>query len=165
VVNVLIFLLAFFLDFFELSFIVVPLLGPVAESLGIDLIWFGILLAVNMQTSFMHPPFGFALFYLRSVAPASVKTTDIYWGAIPFVCIQIVMVGILIAFPQLVTFGLDKEVKVDLDSVEIEMPSSSYGGGGGYGAPAEGAPDGQQQKPGAAATDAILDMLKENKEK
>jgi hypothetical protein len=167
VVNVLIFLLAFFLDFFELSFIVVPLLGPVAEALGIDLIWFGILLAVNMQTSFMHPPFGFALFYLRSVAPASVKTTDIYWGAIPFVCIQIVMVGILIAFPQLVTFGLDKEVKVDLDSVEIEIPSSSYGGGGGYGygAPAEGAPDGQPPKPGAAATDAILDMLKENKEK
>jgi hypothetical protein len=99
VVNVLIFLLAFFLDFFELSFIVVPLLGPVAEALGIDLIWFGILLAVNMQTSFMHPPFGFALFYLRSVAPASVKTTDIYWGAIPFVCIQIVMVGILICVP------------------------------------------------------------------
>jgi TRAP-type mannitol/chloroaromatic compound transport system permease large subunit len=93
VVNVLVFLLAFFLDFFELSFIVVPLLGPVAQALGIDLIWFGVLLAVNMQTSFMHPPFGFALFYLRSVAPASVKTTDIYWGAIPFVCIQIIMVG------------------------------------------------------------------------
>ena len=65
----LVFLLAFFLDFFELSFIIVPLLGPVAEKLGIDLIWFGVLLGVNMQTSFMHPPFGFALFYLRSVAP------------------------------------------------------------------------------------------------
>ena len=89
VVNVLVFLLAFFLDFFELSFIIVPLLGPVADKLGIDLIWFGVLLGVNMQTSFMHPPFGFALFYLRSVAPASIKTTDIYWGAIPFVCIQI----------------------------------------------------------------------------
>jgi TRAP-type mannitol/chloroaromatic compound transport system permease large subunit len=127
VVNILVFLLAFFLDFFELSFIIVPLLGPVAQALGIDLIWFGILLAVNMQTSFMHPPFGFALFYLRSVAPASVKTTDIYWGAIPFVCIQIIMVGILIFFPQLVTFGLDKEVKVDLDSVQIDMPTSDYG--------------------------------------
>ena len=74
VVNLLVFVLAFFLDFFELSFIVVPLLGPVAEKLGIDLIWFGILLGINMQTSFMHPPFGFALFYLRSVAPTSPAT-------------------------------------------------------------------------------------------
>ena len=70
VVNILIFVLAFFLDFFELSFIIIPLVGPVADKLGIDLIWFGVLLGVNMQTSFMHPPFGFALFYLRSVAPA-----------------------------------------------------------------------------------------------
>jgi TRAP-type mannitol/chloroaromatic compound transport system permease large subunit len=121
VVNVLVFLLAFFLDFFELSFIVVPLLGPVAQALGIDLIWFGVLLAVNMQTSFMHPPFGFALFYLRSVAPASVKTTDIYWGAIPFVCIQIIMVGILIFFPQLVTFGLDRTPR----SISIRCRSKS----------------------------------------
>jgi tripartite ATP-independent transporter DctM subunit len=127
VVNVLVFLLAFFLDFFELSFIVVPLLGPVADKLGIDLIWFGVLLAVNMQTSFMHPPFGFALFYLRSVAPSSIKTTDIYWGAIPFVCIQIIMIGLVIMFPQMVTFGLDKEIKVDLDAVRIEMPTSDYG--------------------------------------
>jgi TRAP-type mannitol/chloroaromatic compound transport system permease large subunit len=100
VVNILIFLLAFFLDFFELAFIVVPLLAPAAEKLGIDLIWFGVLLGVNMQTSFMHPPFGFALFYLRSVAPASIKTTQIYWGAVPFVIIQIIMVGVLIAFPS-----------------------------------------------------------------
>jgi tripartite ATP-independent transporter DctM subunit len=100
VVNILVFLLAFFLDFFELSFIIVPLLAPVADKLGIDLIWFGVLLAVNMQTSFMHPPFGFALFYLRSVAPAAVKTTDIYWGAIPFVCIQIIMVAIVIILPE-----------------------------------------------------------------
>ncbi len=127
VVNILVFLLAFFLDFFELSFIVVPLLGPVADKLGIDLIWFGVLLAVNMQTSFMHPPFGFALFYLRSVAPPTIKTTDIYWGAIPFVCIQIIMIALVILFPQMVTFGLDKDVKVDLDSVQIEMPSSYYG--------------------------------------
>src|SRR5512141_1451443 len=101
VVNVLVFVLAFFLDFFELAFIVIPLLGPVAEKLGIDLIWFGVLLGVNMQTSFMHPPFGFALFYLRSVAPAKdfidkltgkptprVTTGQIYWGAVPFVVIQ-----------------------------------------------------------------------------
>ncbi|MBK9026404.1 MAG: TRAP transporter large permease subunit [Propionivibrio sp.] len=127
VVNILVFLLAFFLDFFELSFIIVPLLGPVADKLGIDLIWFGVLLAVNMQTSFMHPPFGFALFFLRSVAPPSIKTSDIYWGAIPFVCIQVIMVGLLIAFPQLVTFGLDKDAKVDLDAVEIDVPVSGYG--------------------------------------
>ena len=75
VVNILIFLLAFFLDFFELSFIVIPLIAPVADKLGIDLVWFGVLLAVNMQTSFMHPPFGFALFYLRSVAASETTTT------------------------------------------------------------------------------------------
>jgi hypothetical protein len=100
---VMIFLLAFFLDYFEIAFIMVPLLTPVAQKLGIDLIWFGVLLAVNMQTSFLHPPFGFALFYLRSVAPKSVKTSDIYLGAIPFVCIQVLMVAIIIAFPRLVT--------------------------------------------------------------
>jgi tripartite ATP-independent transporter DctM subunit len=105
VVNILVFVLAFFLDFFELSFIIVPLLAPVAEKLGIDLVWFGVLLAVNMQTSFMHPPFGFALFYLRSVAPSSVKTTDIYWGAIPFVCIQIIMVALIVIFPDIVSYG------------------------------------------------------------
>ena len=106
-------MLAFFLDFFELSFIVIPLVGPVADKLGIDLIWFGVLLGVNMQTSFMHPPFGFALFYLRSVAPAKdyvdkvtgkltarVTTGQIYWGAVPFVLIQILMVALIIAFPQ-----------------------------------------------------------------
>jgi len=109
VVNILVFVLAFFLDFFELSFIVVPLLAPVADKLGIDLIWFGVLLGVNMQTSFMHPPFGFALFYLRSVAPASIKTTDIYWGAIPFVCIQIVMVALIIIFPNIVSYGDDAQ--------------------------------------------------------
>lgn len=102
-VMLLVFVLAFFLDFFELAFIVVPLLAPVAEKLGIDLVWFGVLLAVNMQTSFMHPPFGFALFYLRSVAPKTLPTRDIYWGAVPFVGIQIVMVALVLAVPQLVT--------------------------------------------------------------
>ncbi len=126
VVNSLIFVLAFFLDFFELSFIVVPLLGPVAQKLGIDLIWFGVLLGVNMQTSFMHPPFGFALFYLRSVAPASVKTTDIYWGAIPFVLIQIIMVALVILFPQMVTFGLATESTVDPNSITIEIPAYEF---------------------------------------
>ena len=101
-VNVLIFLLSFFLDFFEIAFILLPLLGPVADKLGIDLVWFAVLIAVNMQTSFMHPPFGFALFYLRSVAPPSVRTMDIYMGAIPFIIIQLIMVGLLIGFPGLV---------------------------------------------------------------
>jgi len=135
VVNLLIFVLAFFLDFFELSFIVVPLLGPVAQKLGIDLIWFGVLLGVNMQTSFMHPPFGFALFYLRSVAPVKeytdrltrkliqpVTTMQIYWGAVPFVLIQIIMVALIIAFPAIVSGGLDVEKAVDLDKVKIDRP-------------------------------------------
>ena len=116
VVNLLFFVLAFFLDFFELAFILVPLVGPVADKLGIDLIWFGVLLGVNMQTSFMHPPFGFALFYLRSVAPKQVKTSDIYWGAIPFVLIQIVMVVLIIGFPHLVSV----EKKVDMNE-QIEL--------------------------------------------
>jgi TRAP-type mannitol/chloroaromatic compound transport system permease large subunit len=134
VVNILIFFLAFFLDFFELSFIVVPLLAPVADKLGVDLIWFGVLLGVNMQTSFMHPPFGFALFYLRSVAPAKeytdritkkllapVTTMQIYWGAVPFVLIQIIMVGLIIFFPAIVTGGLDKAEKIDMNKVMQEM--------------------------------------------
>jgi len=138
VVNIMIFLLAFFLDFFELSFIVVPLLAPVAEKLGIDLIWFGVLLAVNMQTSFMHPPFGFALFYLRSVAPIKeytdkltgkltqpVTTMQIYWGAVPFVVIQVIMVGLIIAFPGLVSGGLDKAVKVDMNQVTRDLQQMS----------------------------------------
>jgi TRAP-type mannitol/chloroaromatic compound transport system permease large subunit len=136
VVNILIFVLAFFLDFFELSFIVVPLVGPVADKLGIDLIWFGVLLAVNMQTSFMHPPFGFALFYLRSVAPAKafldrltgrktapVTTGQIYWGAVPFVLIQILMVGLIIAFPNIVSGGLATKAKVDIQNIRIETPT------------------------------------------
>jgi TRAP-type mannitol/chloroaromatic compound transport system permease large subunit len=157
VVNVLVFLLAFFLDFFELSFIVVPLLGPVAQALGIDLIWFGVLLAVNMQTSFMHPPFGFALFYLRSVAPASVKTTDIYWGAIPFVCIQIIMVSILIFFPQLVTFGLAKDAEFDIDKVQIDMPASDYGT-----TPGADGTKGSEADAGDAATKAIREAMKQD---
>lgn len=132
VVNLMVFVLAFFLDFFELAFIIVPLLAPIADKLGIDLIWFGVLLAVNMQTSFMHPPFGFALFYLRSVAPVAVSSGDIYRGAIPFVVIQMVMVGLIIAFPQLVTANLDVAKKVDLDTIRIDDPSPSGYGEGSY---------------------------------
>jgi tripartite ATP-independent transporter DctM subunit len=102
VVNLLVFVLAFFLDFFEIAFIVVPLVGPIAYKLGIDPIWFGVMLAVNMQTAFMHPPFGFALFYLKSVAPSSIRTGDIYRGAIPFLVIQIFMVALVLGLPQIV---------------------------------------------------------------
>jgi TRAP-type mannitol/chloroaromatic compound transport system permease large subunit len=143
VVNVLIFVLAFFLDFFELSFIIVPLVGPVAEKLGIDLIWFGVLLAVNMQTSFMHPPFGFALFYLRSVAPVKeyfdrqtgrktkgVTTGQIYWGAVPFVLMQILMVSLIIAVPGIVAGGLVSKEKVDVRNIRIETPTDESAPGG-----------------------------------
>ncbi|WP_425260556.1 TRAP transporter large permease [Rubrivivax sp. RP6-9] len=134
VVNILIFILAFFLDFFELSFIVVPLLGPVAIKLGIDPVWFGVLLAVNMQTSFMHPPFGFALFYLRSVAPTEdykdrivnriiprVTTGQIYWGAVPFVVIQIIMVGLIIAFPGIVSRDTGPKNIGNIDKLQMEV--------------------------------------------
>src|SRR5258708_27149950 len=137
VVNAMTFVLAFFLDFFELAFIIVPLLGPVAEKLGIDLIWFGVLLGVNMQTSFMHPPFGFALFYLRRVAPGKeyldklsgkltppVTTGQIYWGAVPFVVIQVIMVGIVIGFPGLVTGNLVKS-SGDPSKVQSFVPADS----------------------------------------
>jgi len=120
-VNIFVFFLAFFLDFFEIAFIIIPLLAPIAAKLGIDLIWFGVLLCVNMQTSFMHPPFGFALFYLRGIAPPSVKSSDIYWGAFPWVFLQIMMAAILIFWPGLVTYWIDKGPAVDLKSIEIQM--------------------------------------------
>lgn len=124
VVNILFFGLAFFLDFFELAFILVPLVGPVADKLGIDLIWFGVLLSVNMQTSFMHPPFGFALFYLRSVAPKEIKTSDIYWGAVPFVVIQLVMVALIITFPALISVGTKTDMKEQIE-LNINMSGES----------------------------------------
>ena len=127
-VNLLVFVLAFFLDYFELAFIIVPLLAPVADKLGIDLIWFGVLLAVNMQTSFLHPPFGFALFFLRSVASEKVKTASIYWGAVPFVIIQLVMVGLIIAFPGLVSYG-DAGAK-PVEQQELNLDDLLHGGSG-----------------------------------
>ncbi|HEY4254200.1 MAG TPA: TRAP transporter large permease subunit [Roseomonas sp.] len=124
-VNVFIFFLAFFLDFFEIAFIIVPLLVPVANALGVDLVWFGVLLCVNMQTSFMHPPFGFALFYLRGIAPKTVRTSDIYWGALPWVGLQLILVLVIIFWPQSVTFFLDPASTVDPASVHIEAPPPS----------------------------------------
>ena len=134
-VNAFVFVLAFFLDFFELAFIVIPLLGPAADHLGIDLIWFGVILGVNMQTSFMHPPFGFALFYLRSVAPREpfldrvtgkltqgVTTGQIYWGAVPFVLIQLIMVITVIIVPSMVTHYRSGLTQMDPNKVKIEVP-------------------------------------------
>ena len=130
-VNIFVFFLAFFLDFFEIAFIIIPLLAPVAAKLGIDLVWFGVLLCVNMQTSFMHPPFGFALFYLRGIAPPEVKSSDIYWGAMPWVGMQIILVIIVIVWPESVTYWIDN-TKVDttnvkIDIPEIEMPKLDFG--------------------------------------
>jgi TRAP-type mannitol/chloroaromatic compound transport system permease large subunit len=139
-VNLLVFVLAFFLDFFELAFIIVPLLAGPAEALGVDLIWFGVLLGINMQTSFMHPPFGFALFYLRSVAPrapykdrvtgatlAPVTTGQIYWGAVPFVVIQLIMVALAIAFPAMIMHYKGTGQAVDPSTIEITVPTEDNG--------------------------------------
>lgn len=125
-VNILIFVIAFFLDFFEIAFILIPLLAPVAEKLGIDLVWFGVLICANIQTSFMHPPFGFALFYLRGITPPSVKTSDIYWGAIPWLFLQVILVAILIIWPESVTYWISKAPPVDPKSIkfEIQIPES-----------------------------------------
>jgi TRAP-type mannitol/chloroaromatic compound transport system permease large subunit len=157
VVSLLTFFLAFFLDFFELAFIIVPLLGPVADKLGIDLIWFGVLLAVNMQTSFMHPPFGFALFYLRSVAPKDdyldkvtgkmlpkVTSGQIYWGSVPFICIQLLMVVAVLLFPGMVTHYKSDASTVDPSTVE-------FGTGNVYGTDSYGAPAGFGEAPDPAA--------------
>jgi TRAP-type mannitol/chloroaromatic compound transport system permease large subunit len=128
-INLFIFFVAFFLDFFEIAFIILPMIAPIAQKIlgpvvgdGPALIWFGVMLCVNMQTSFLHPPFGFALFYLRGVAPKEVKSSDIYWGAMPWIGLQAIMVLIVIAFPWTVTGLLDKPVEVDLNKVKIEVP-------------------------------------------
>jgi len=139
-VNLLVFVLAFFLDFFELAFIIVPLLAGPADALGVDLIWFGVLLGINMQTSFMHPPFGFALFYLRSVAPRQpykdritgkklepVTTGQIYWGAVPFVLIQLIMVALAIAFPAMIMHYKGTGPTVDPNTIEITVPTDDNG--------------------------------------
>ncbi|MEO8059111.1 MAG: TRAP transporter large permease subunit [Burkholderiales bacterium] len=184
VVNILIFFLAFFLDFFELAFIIVPLVGPVAAKLGIDLTWFGVLLAVNMQTSFMHPPFGFALFYLRSVAPVEdyddkvtgkrirkVTTGDIYRGAIPFVVIQVVMVAAVISFPGLVTGSLDKPVEFDADKALRDMRvQSREGSTNPYANPASGAEPAASAASGSNEANvdpmqALIESMKRNQKK
>lgn len=140
VVTVIVFILGCFLDFFEIAFIVVPLLVGPAESLGIDLIWLGIILGINLQTSFLTPPFGFALFYLRSISPtqdwddevtgeriAAIKTTQIYKGVLPYIVIQFIAIMVVIFYPRIATHYKDDEVKFNIDEVEIQLPG--LGGG------------------------------------
>lgn len=165
VVTIIVFILGCFLDFFEIAFIMVPLLAPVADKLGIDLVWFGIILGINLQTSFLTPPFGFSLFFLRSIAPErnwtdkvtgkdmpGVKTTEIYKGVLPFIVIQFIMIIVIIAFPGLVMHYKDEAPKTDPANIQIEMPgfgtpgqapgggTNPFGlppiGGAGAGAPA-----------------------------
>jgi TRAP-type mannitol/chloroaromatic compound transport system permease large subunit len=141
-VNILVFVLGCFIDFFEIAFIVIPLLAPVAAKLGIDLVWFGVLLGVNLQTSFLTPPFGFALFYMRSVAPvaayidkvtggtiAGIRTTQIYRGAIGFIVLQALMIAVVIAFPGIAI--TDSGPKADPSTIEIEIPTFDSGEDGG----------------------------------
>ena len=169
VANLLVFFLAFFLDYFELAFIIIPLLAPVADSLGIDLVWFGVMLAVNMQTSFMHPPFGFSLFYLRSVAPnraykdkvtgqtiQPVTSGQIYMGSIPFLIIQLAMVGIIIAFPGIVTHYKSGRVQADPSAIHINIPMPDAGGSNPFGpTPAPFGAPAQPAAPGAQPGDAL----------
>jgi len=153
VVNALVFVLGMFIDFFEIAFIVVPLLAPVADKLGIDLIWFGVILAMNLQTSFLTPPFGFALFYLRSVAARSdytdvvtkaripaVTTAQIYKGSIAFIILQLIMVAVVVFNPTLVTGSIEKAAVVDEATVN-EMLNSADTGEGEPNAEADAAAD------------------------
>ncbi|HWP20710.1 MAG TPA: TRAP transporter large permease subunit [Burkholderiaceae bacterium] len=137
VVNLLVFVLGMFIDFFEIAFIVIPILAPVAEKMGIDLIWFGVIIAMNLQTSFLTPPFGFALFYLRSVAPKSdyvdritnklipaVSTAQIYKGSIAFIILQLIMVAVIMAFPGLVSGNIEKIDELSSEEVmqQLQIP-------------------------------------------
>ncbi|MDO5642252.1 MAG: TRAP transporter large permease subunit [Paracoccus sp. (in: a-proteobacteria)] len=164
-VAFLVFILGFFLDFFEIAFVIVPLLVPAAIALEVDMIWFGVLLAMVLQTSFLTPPVGFALFYLRSVAARkdytdavtgkrikAIRTADIYRGGVQFIILQIIMIGVIIAFPQLVR--RDTGPVVDITNMRIEIPMGGNGGlGGGFGGFGLGAPLGTPAAP-PAGTDA-----------
>jgi tripartite ATP-independent transporter DctM subunit len=174
VVNIFIFFLAFFLDFFEIAFIILPLLGPVADKMGIDLVWFGVMLCVNMQTSFMHPPFGFALFYLRGISdtlfkngsiPKKVESRDIYMGAIPWVAMQLILVAIVIFVPQSVTMFLDKEKVVDMDKAADMLQDMGAGADAKKADPMDGltvpAPAGEAASaPAAAAEEDPMEAVK-----
>ena len=128
VVHLLIFVLGFFIDFFEIAFILLPLLGPVAAKLGIDPVWFGVMIAMNLQTSFLTPPFGFSLFYLRSVAPAQIKTADIYRGVIPFIGMQLLALALVAFYPQLATGWAGTKSGKSTENMEIGIPAENPGG-------------------------------------
>jgi TRAP-type mannitol/chloroaromatic compound transport system permease large subunit len=182
VVNLLIFILGCFIDFFEIAFIVIPILAPVAEKIlpamvpGMNpdqvMIWFGVIIAMNLQTSFLTPPFGFALFYLRSVAPKndykdrvtgalipSVKTTEIYKGSIAFICLQLIMVAAVILYPDMVTGGMDEGTKLDANEVMMQLENSSNAGEPGADdslKPDESAEDENSQKSDDDALKALM---------
>jgi TRAP-type mannitol/chloroaromatic compound transport system permease large subunit len=182
VVNLLIFILGCFIDFFEIAFIVIPILAPVAEKIlpamvpGMSpdqvMIWFGVIIAMNLQTSFLTPPFGFALFYLRSVAPKndykdrvtgalipSVKTTEIYKGSIAFIVLQLIMVAVVIIYPGLVTGGMDEGTKLDANEVMMQLENSSNSGEPGADdslKPDESAEDENSQKSDDDALKALM---------
>lgn len=132
-VQILVFVLGFFLDFFEIAFILIPLLLPVAQNLDINLVWFGVMIAMNLQTSFLTPPFGFSLFYLKSVTPKAISSLQIYKGALPFIVIQIVMVVMIFLFPGLV--GKYDEKQFEDSPLKIEIPTQNYGYGSRDGQP------------------------------
>jgi tripartite ATP-independent transporter DctM subunit len=182
VVNLLVFILGCFIDFFEIAFIVVPILAPVADKMGIDLIWFGVILAMNLQTSFLTPPFGFALFYLRSVAAKNdykdrvtgelipaVTTAQIYKGSIAFIILQLIMVAAVIAYPELVSGGIEKVEKIDADKAleSMGLPSADEAASAPEGeagaAPAEGAASGAED--GKSAEDDPMKALEESMKK
>ncbi|MFC7408147.1 TRAP transporter large permease [Hydrogenophaga atypica] len=186
-VNALVFVLGMFIDFFEIAFIIIPLLAPVAEKMGIDLIWFGIIIAMNLQTSFLTPPFGFALFYLRSVAARNdytdqitkqripaVTTAQIYKGSIAFIILQLLMVAAIIAFPGMVTGSLGEKVKVDESAVTDmlnnmpDMENTEEGEASQEGMGTEPAAEGEAAPAEEAAAEddpakALLDAVKEDK--
>ncbi|HXF65677.1 MAG TPA: TRAP transporter large permease subunit [Burkholderiales bacterium] len=147
VVNLLIFVLGFFLDFFEIAFILLPLIGPVAAKLGLDMVWFAVMIGMNMQTSFLTPPFGFALFYLRSVAPREVRTIEIYRGIVPFVGVQLVALALVVGYPPLVTWLAGRAAVRDATGVEISLPPPDE-------ERAKGAPPGEEES--AAEIERLL---------
>ncbi|MFN9678350.1 MAG: TRAP transporter large permease subunit [Betaproteobacteria bacterium] len=130
VVNIIVFILGFFIDFFEIAFILLPLLAPIAQKLDVNMVWFGVMIAMNMQTSFLTPPFGFALFYLRSVAPKEVTTIDIYKGVVPFVTVQLIALALTIGFPRLVLDfdALKARQQAPDKSLDDAIPTGPAGG-------------------------------------
>jgi len=174
VVNLLVFILGMFIDFFEIAFIVVPILAPVADKMGIDLIWFGVILAMNLQTSFLTPPFGFALFYLRSVAAKAdykdritgqlipaVTTTQIYKGSIAFIILQVIMVAAVVFNPELVSGGIEKVELIDADKAleTMGLPPAEEAASSPFGE-AEAADPGASAAEGEAAAAAEDDPMK-----